>query len=185
MAVLPLIETERLRLRPFTADDADTVQRLAADAEVAAGTARIPHPYPEGAAAAWIATHAEDLAAGRAASWAITVAGGGDLVGSGGLTLEEAPARAYLGYWIGRPYWGRGYATEAAAAVVAHGFEALGLAKVTAHHFLENPASGRVLEKIGLRRGDTIEVELPIRGGRKAIVLYELAREEHATARRA
>ena len=68
-----------------------------------------------------------------------------------GLELEPENERAELGYWIGKPYWNRGYATEAAKAVVAYSFEVLKLNRIYAYHFTRNPASGRVLEKIGMR----------------------------------
>ena len=60
--------------------------------------------------------------------------------------------RAELGYWIGKPYWGQGYCTEAARATLDFGFEQLGLNRIFAHHFARNPASGRVMQKIGMTR---------------------------------
>ena len=68
-----------------------------------------------------------------------------------GLELVLAHARGTLGYWVGVPYWGRGYATEAAEAVLAHAFGALGLHRVQATHLTRNPASCRVMEKLGMR----------------------------------
>jgi RimJ/RimL family protein N-acetyltransferase len=87
--------------------------------------------------------------------FAITLRESGELVGAIGIDVEERHARAELGYWIGVPYWGRGYATEAATAVVAHAFDDLGLNRVYAYHFTTNPASGRVLQKIGMRHEGT------------------------------
>ena len=72
------------------------------------------------------------------------------LVGAISLRLELGHERAELGYWIGVPYWGRGYATEAAGAMVGYGFNELGLNRIHARHLARNPASGRVLEKAGL-----------------------------------
>ena len=74
------------------------------------------------------------------------------MLGSIGLTLTPAHAKADLGYWVGLPYWNQGYATEAAQAVVDYGFRTLGLNRVSAHHMAINPASGRVMEKIGMTR---------------------------------
>jgi RimJ/RimL family protein N-acetyltransferase len=87
--------------------------------------------------------------------FAVTLRDGGELIGAIGLDLERAHARAELGYWIGVPYWGRGYATEAAAALVAHAFDVRGLNRVYAFHFTNNPGSGRVLQKIGMRHEGT------------------------------
>ena len=124
------------------------MQRLAGAREVAATTLAIPHPYPDGAAEEWISGHE-----GRDdATFAIERREDGALVGAIGLRMERAHDRAELGYWIGVPYWGHGYATEAARAVVRYGFETEGLNRIFAFHFVSNPASGRVLEKIGMRK---------------------------------
>lgn len=148
----PTLHTTRLRLRPLAIEDAPAVQRLAGDFAVADTTLRIPHPYEDGMAEAWIASLAEEYAAGRQVVFAITVLATAELVGAVGLALQAEHGRAELGYWIGQPYWGRGYATEAAGAVIAWGFRALGLHRIFARHFARNPASGRVLEKVGMRR---------------------------------
>lgn len=149
MPVLPTITTQRLTLRPFSPTDAARVQELAGDREVADPTANIPHPYPDGMAEAWIATHAPEYQLGTHLTLAITE--GGPILGAITLRLESHQFRAELGYWVGRPYWGRGYATEAAAALVEYGFRQLGLRRIYANHFARNPASGRVMEKIGMR----------------------------------
>ena len=168
----PTLSTRRLLLRPFTLDDAREVQRLAGAREVADTTLTIPHPYPDGAAEAWIATHAADWEARRMLHFAITPADVGEgvergVVGAISLAFASGHPRAELGYWIGVPYWGRGIATEAARAVVRHGFEQLGLERIFALHFVRNAASGRVLVKAGMqlegrlrrhvRKGDAFE----------------------------
>lgn len=148
----PVIETPRLRLRAFVPADARDVQRFASAREIADTTAAIPHPYPEGAAEAWILTHAVHWATRQQLVLAITLKPEGGLLGAVGLTFAEEHERAELGYWLGVPYWNRGFATEAATALVDYGFRVLGLQRVQAHHFARNPASGRVLLKSGLRR---------------------------------
>ena len=136
-------------LRPFALDDAPRAQLLAGARAVAEMTALIPHPYPDGVAEAWITAQAGDRAAGREYTYAITLATDGLLVGAIG--LRPAPdEREHFGYWIGAPYWGRGYATAAARAVIALAFSLLDLELLTASHLVRNPASGRVLEKCGL-----------------------------------
>ncbi len=147
---MPVLVTERLRLRPFTLLDAPELQRLAGAPEVAAGTLRIPHPYPDGLAEAWVLSHPGGYARGEELTLAITRLEDGVLLGAIGLAISGDDARAELGYWIGVPYWGRGYATEAATALLAHGFRALRLARIHACHFAGNDASGRVLQKIGM-----------------------------------
>src|SRR5581483_4261772 len=128
------MKTERLILRPFTLDDAPDVQRLAGVREVALNTLHIPHPYPDGAAEAWIAKHGE----GPEIVFAIDA--NGQLAGAIGLVVDRPHDRAELGYWIGVPFWGRGYATEAARAMLRLGFEENGLHKIFAHVFTRNPA---------------------------------------------
>lgn len=152
MSHFPTLTTARLLLRPFVASDAPAVERLAGAWEVADTTLRIPHPYPAGSAAAWIAEHETAWNAGQRLPLAVARAEAPDeLVGSIALAIDAEHSRGELGYWIGVPFWGHGYATEAARAVVSFAFTSLGLNRVQARHFLRNPASGRVLEKIGMR----------------------------------
>jgi ribosomal-protein-alanine N-acetyltransferase len=151
----PTIETERLVLRPFRLTDAPEVQRLCGAREIAAGTLAIPHPYPDGAAAVWIAGHDAAYERGEAVDFAIEARVEGALVGAIGLGFESEHHRAELGYWIGISYWRRGYATEAASAVLEYAFEERGLNRVYASHWTNNPASGHVLEKIGMKHEGT------------------------------
>jgi RimJ/RimL family protein N-acetyltransferase len=148
---LPTLRTERLVLRPFDATDAAAIQRLAGDCQVASTTLTIPHPYEDGMAEAWIEPHAANWAEKKALTLAVSTTADG-LVGAVGLRLRFEHLRAELGYWIGVPFWNPGYATEAASAIIEFGFSALGLNRIEAHHFTRNPASGRVLEKLGMTR---------------------------------
>lgn len=137
-------------LRPFEMRDAPRVQLLAGEREVAETTALIPHPYPDGAAEAWIAMQARERAAGREFTYAVTSSEDGIVVGA--VDLRPAPGeRESLGYWIGRAYWGRGYATAATRAIIALAFGLLDLDVLTASHLARNAASGRVMEKCGMR----------------------------------
>ncbi len=149
MKDFPRLVTARLMLRAFVPADAAEVQRLAGDPAVAEGTL-LPHPYADGIAESWISGRAAAHDRGEETDFAIERAYDGALIGAIGLAFEPQLACARLGYWLGRPYWGLGYATEAAAAVVAHGFETLGLERIWAPRFRDNAASGRVLEKVGL-----------------------------------
>jgi ribosomal-protein-alanine N-acetyltransferase len=146
-----VIECERLRLRPFTLADAPEVARLAGDRLIAETTLTIPHPYPPGAAEAWIGRHHEEAEQGNALNLALEGRDDGAVLGAIGLRLEPEHGRAEIGYWIGVPYWRNGYATEATRALIAYAFDELGLNRVYAYHFIGNPASGRVLEKAGMR----------------------------------
>lgn len=146
----PTLETPRLFLRPFTLADAPTVRELAGDRDIASTTLNIPHPYEAGMAEAWIASHEEQFERGVLAAYAITRRDDGALVGAVGLAIQPSHARAELGYWVGKPYWGLGYCTEAARALLAYAFGPLRLNRVHACHFTRNPASGRVMRKLGM-----------------------------------
>jgi RimJ/RimL family protein N-acetyltransferase len=144
------LTTSRLVLRPFALTDAPAVQRLAGAREIADTTLLIPHPYPDGAAEQFIAgTHAE-REKGENYVFAITLRASGELCGSMGLKVTKQHERAELGYWIGVPFWKHGYCTEAGRVVVRFAFEELQLNSVNAHHFVRNPVSGRVLQKLGM-----------------------------------
>jgi ribosomal-protein-alanine N-acetyltransferase len=147
----PVLPTERLTLRPFIPDDAFDIERLAGMREIAATTLTIPHPYPHGAAAAWILTHAPAWEAGTAATFAIVEREGGRLVGVTSLTIKSEHRRAELGYWIALDRWNHGYATESNQRLIDFGFEVLGLHRIEARHFIRNPASGRVMVKLGMQ----------------------------------
>ena len=145
-----MLSTERLLLRPFRLADAPHIQRLAGAREVALNTLHIPHPYPDGAAEQWIAKHAS----GDELTFAIEH--DDVLVGAIGLIPDRAHQRAELGYWIGMPYWGRGFATEAVQAIVDYGSRAQALRRVHAQVFTRNPASARVLRKAGFEHEGTL-----------------------------
>lgn len=147
----PILRTDRLRLRPFTMADAPEVQRLAGERQIGDTTGRIPHPYEDGMGEQWIATHRPRYQNGVAVTYAIERRSDGRLIGAVGLEIDAHDAKAELGYWTGKPYWNRGYCTEAAKEVLRFGFGVLGLNRIEARHFTRNPASGRVLQKIGMR----------------------------------
>jgi RimJ/RimL family protein N-acetyltransferase len=150
VAFTPL-QTERLTLRAYALSDIPALVPLAGTREVAATTLRIPHPYSESDARDFMLTTQEGHLRGTGLHLAIVLRENGSLLGGVGLRIESEHGRAELGYWIGLPYWRNGYATEAARAVVNYGFAALGLHRIFACHFANNPASARVLRKIGMR----------------------------------
>ncbi len=150
-----MITTQRLLLRAYTLADASALHHLVSAREVALNTLRIPHPYPQGEAERWIASHDEIRKQGDY-PFAVVLRDSEELVGTVGLHIKEEHDHAEIGYWIGVPYWGRGYATEAAAALLRYGFENFPIHRVWAMHFSRNPASGRVLQKIGMRHEGTL-----------------------------
>jgi len=152
-AAQPSLETARLILRPFSLDDAPTVVRQAGRREIADTTIAIPHPYPEAQARDWISRQSATWREGREIVFAIVLRSERRLIGAIGLReINSEHRQAELGFWIGVDWWGRGYATESARAVLGFGFQSLRLNRIYAHHMVRNPASGRVLEKIGMKK---------------------------------
>jgi len=147
----PTLHTSRLLLRPFHLEDAPEVQHLAGAFEIARVTLNVPHPYEDGMAQAWIESHASEFEKGLVAYFALVEATSNALIGSMHLRINRAHAHAELGYWLGVPFWNRGYATEAARTLLHYGFESLELQRIQASHLGCNPASGRVMQKIGMQ----------------------------------
>ena len=192
MSQQPTLYTPRLCLRPFTMADAKRVQELAGDRRVAATTARIPHPYPDGRAEAWIEGLQATALEGKDFHFAVTLAGTrtpgreldptdtGHLIGAVGLhaSADPAHARAVLGYWIGVPYWNKGFATEAANALLGFGFTRRGLNRIVAEHYANNPASGRVMEKLGMTREGLLRQHCAKWNQYLDVVVYGILHEE-------
>jgi RimJ/RimL family protein N-acetyltransferase len=142
----PVLETERLVLRAPRLEDAKTIVSLIDDRRIAENTACIPHPYSLADAHAFLAQ------ANRAPdepSFLIALADG-TVIGGCGIGVARGPAPE-LGYWISVPYWGRGYATEAARALIDHALCDLGCEQLCGRARVSNPASRRVLEKCGFQ----------------------------------
>jgi ribosomal-protein-alanine N-acetyltransferase len=144
---MTILKTKRLILRRLTEADIPELVPLIGAREVAATTLRIPHPYEEKHAREFLASVAKE----NELRLAIMLQKDGKLCGGIGLHPEMEHNRAELGYWIGVPYWGNGYATEAARAVVRYGFEQLKMNRIFASHFKGNLASQNVLRKIGMK----------------------------------
>jgi ribosomal-protein-alanine N-acetyltransferase len=144
------LRTKRLLFRPYTESDIPNLARLLGAKEIAATTLRIVHPYTERDARTFI----ESLQS-PASKFGMFDTASGEHVGGIGLNVEEAHRRAELGYWVGVPYWGRGYATEGAREMLRHGFEDLKLNRIYAGVFEGNPASEQVLRKIGMKHEGT------------------------------
>ena len=153
MKTAPILHTERLILRSFTLEDAGDIQRFVSDPDVVSTTYDgMERPCEDETAEEWIQWCHKESEKGEIAYFAITLRVEGRLIGMVGLSFRiQLPYNdASLGYWIGKPYWNCGYATEAAKAMVEYGFCERNLDLIYADHFKRNPASGRVLEKIGM-----------------------------------
>jgi RimJ/RimL family protein N-acetyltransferase len=138
--------TERLHLRRPIEADASAIIAVAGDWEVARRLGRVPHPYTLEDFRVFI-----ERVVPSEPTWAIVVRRSDELVGVIGLAPQGECRSAELGYYVGRPHWGQGLATEAAQAIVRFGLETMGYAKLTSRYHADNPASGRVLEKLGFK----------------------------------
>ncbi len=174
----PVLETERLILRPFNLDDAPDVQKMAGVFEVADTTLNIPHPYGEGEAERWIKTHRISFERSQSATYAITKRDDGTLVGAIGLTMDAKHERAEMGYWIGKPFWNNGYATEAARAMIKFGFHDLGLNRIFAHYLTRNKASGKVMEKAGMKYEGHLRQHVVNWGKFEDLIMFGVLKED-------
>jgi ribosomal-protein-alanine N-acetyltransferase len=174
----PTLETVRLLLRPFSQEDGTRVMHLAGEREIAMNTGTIPHPYEEGMAEEWISTHQELFIKREAAIFAICLRETEELIGAIGIEVNRDHDCGELGYWIGKPFWNQGYCTEAARVAVEYAFDALELNRIGAIHFTRNPASGQVMQKIGMRYEGERRQAMKRWGEYVDIACYGLLREE-------
>ncbi|MGQ0672685.1 MAG: GNAT family N-acetyltransferase [Hyphomicrobium sp.] len=162
------MQSTRLTYRPLDYSDAARIAELAGDWDVARMTARIPHPYSLVQAHHWIGS----LEPGE---FVRIVEFGGRLIGAVGYV--PSPDRSVeIGYWIGRPWWGQGFATEAAEALIAHCFAAGEIPRLTCCHFIDNPASERIIRKLGFRLTGTCSAWCEARGEQVATLRYQRRR---------
>ena len=159
-------------LVPIAPRHARAVQRLVTSDRSIIEQTRLPDPYPDDGAAQWI-EYAQPRHE-QGAEYTFAVEHDGEVVGACGLIVSDDRREAELGYWIGRPYWGRGCATQAARAAVAFAFESANVDRVVALPLAGNAPSRCVLEKAGLRLIGLRSAEAPWAGQEQAV--YEAVR---------
>ena len=160
------LETRRLWLRWPRHADCEAIVRLAGEKAVAEMTAAIPHPYPPDDATIFVFESRKANALGRGLRMAIAPRKKPQqLIGMIGIEPSPEDGRPHLGYWLGRPHWGKGYATEAARALVDAWFAYTEADELTSAARTVNPASRRVLEKCGFRPTGAGLMAFPARGG--------------------
>ncbi|RAV09195.1 GNAT family N-acetyltransferase [Paenibacillus contaminans] len=172
-------ETQRLFLRFFELSDAKVVQELAGNEEVARTTLSIPYPYPDGAAEKWIETVRQSSEKGDSYAFAIIKKDDGALIGNMSMGVSSKHKRAELAYWIGKPFWGQGYATEAARRIVQFGFEDLELNRIFAAAMTKNPGSYKVMTKIGMKEEGTFPQHVLKWGVYEDLVFYGMMQSEY------
>ncbi|WP_310829565.1 GNAT family N-acetyltransferase [Paenibacillus pedocola] len=146
------IHTERLLLRLFIPSDAAAVTALCNNYNIYKNTLYLPYPYALKDALSWIEHHSANFNAGTSYEFAITDKVSGELYGAIALSSNQNFHNGELAYWIGEKFWGNGYATEAARAVLQFAFDEKKYHKVFARYFGSNPASGSVMRKIGMEQ---------------------------------
>lgn len=146
---IPNLHSARLSLRPLDLKDSEIIRHLLADGTVAANGLGIPHPFPEGEERRFI-QKMNDRLKDDVLTWGMVVLDSGELIGMISLSVHPQHNNGELGYWLGKAYWNKGYATEAVKCVIRFGFEQLKLHRIFAESFRENEASRQVMEKAGM-----------------------------------
>jgi RimJ/RimL family protein N-acetyltransferase len=164
--------TDRLTLRRPAATDARAIESLISERDVAQFTSNIPHPYPRGAAAIWLAQLLDSVEI----VWAIERREDEAVIGCIDLRLIREHRTAVPGFWIGKPFWGKGYASEALGAVLAYAFDVRRVARVDVRAMPENAASIRVQEKLGFVLTGRGTDPAPARGGSISVEVRSLSR---------
>lgn len=181
MSATPTLRTRRLTLGAFVPGDAPELQRLAGAREIADTTVSIPHPYELDHALAWIGHQRREEVRGRTTNFAIRLLAGSALIGCAGLRdIDHEHMQAELGFWIGLEWWGKGYAREAAGAVISFGFEQLSLNRIYAHHMARNPAAGKVLLHAGMQREGVMRERVKKWDRYEDVVIYAILREDQS-----
>jgi ribosomal-protein-alanine N-acetyltransferase len=165
---MPKLETERLLLRPLRSTDAEEFARLSGEWAVASMTSDIPYPFSPLQARGWLKPIRGE------ARFAIEQEG--CLIGGVGYYRRPSGA-AELGFWLGRAWWGHGYATEASRAVVRYGLTNPRLPGYSSAHFVDNPASARVLQKLGFQPTGRALIACAARGHDVEVITYWLDRQ--------
>jgi len=176
MNAYPTLDTERLLLRQPVVRDIPTIVQLANEPTVANMTLNIPYPYQESDAVYWLNAANQGFASGLHRVFAIELRQTGQFIGGIGLTIEPRFNRAEAGYWVGKPFWNQGVATEALRAVLAFGFDTLALHKIFATHLVENLASGKVMQRAGMQWEAELHQHVRKNGQYFDLMQYQLTR---------
>ena len=173
------ILTERLSLGTILATDIPAIIKYAGDIKVAEHLLNMPHPYYEKDAIFWLNLAHQGWQDKSKYIFGIRLQETQELIGGVGLHVESRYDRAELGYWIGFPFWGQGYMSEAVGAVLDFGFRAANLHKIFAIHYIENPASGKVMSKNGMIKEGVLKDHIKVKGAYKTIAQYGLTKTDY------
>ena len=181
MKVHPRLATDRLWLRALVSTDAAPFAELAGAREVADTMLSLPHPLSLSMAQSLITANAASFQRGASVHFAIELRDAPGLIGVIELRdFDRDHRQVELGFWIAASCWGSGYATEAALEVVRYGFSRLGVNRIYAHHMLRNPASGAVLQKIGMKQEGVLRERVRKWDVYEDVAIYSLLRADLA-----
>ncbi|PIQ14876.1 MAG: GNAT family N-acetyltransferase [Flavobacteriales bacterium CG18_big_fil_WC_8_21_14_2_50_32_9] len=158
MHPFPIITTKKLILRKIEENDIPTILELMKEKAISEVTLNIPFPYSENDARFWINMARKGFENKNQYIFGIEDTATNNFIGGIDLAIEPNFDRAEVGYWLGKPYWNKGYCSDALATIINFGFEQLNLNKIFGVHIFENPASGKVMQKCGMQKeGELID----------------------------
>lgn len=172
------LETERLILRPYNVTDVPSVQDLADDKAIAE-TTLIPYPYTTEKVEGWINSHFELIKNGDAYPFAVVLKNENQLIGTMTIRIDKLHNKGELAYWIGKSFWGKGFATEASKKILAFGFNKLNLNRIWAPVMKKNIASAKVMQKIGLFYEGTLKEDVLRWGSYEDVDVYGLLKKDY------
>ncbi len=179
MKTFPELHSERLLLSEITSQDIPQIVAHADNPNVAHGTLSIPHPYTHHDAVSFIIKIHQQFHDGLSFTWGIRLKDNPELIGVTGLHLNNTHNHAEIGYWLAEPFWNQGYTTEAIGKLLDYGFSHLNLNKIFAHHFKENPASGKVMTKNGMIKEAELVEHVKKDGKYLTVIQYRLTQSEY------
>lgn len=181
----PELLTNRLLLRKLQVADVSSLVKYANNKAVSGNVLNIPHPYTEDDAICWLNFVREGFKTGERFVFAIVLKESDEFIGAVGLHRNGKHNGAEMGYWLGESFWNKGYATEAARAVLKFGFEELNLHKIYATHFTDNIASGKVMLRNGMIKEGEWKEHYKIGDAYKSVIQYRLLKSEYEEAKAA
>lgn len=175
----PELMTETLRLRKIKISDVPSLLKYCHNKKISEQIINIPYPYREEDAVFRINFVWQGFKNKERYVFAITLKNSDELIGEIGLHMDKSNNSAQFGYWIAEPFWGKGIASEATAAILKFGFMDLHLNKIYATHYPENPASGKVMLKNKMIKEAELKEQYNVEGIYKNVIQYRLTKEEY------
>ncbi|WP_041264791.1 GNAT family N-acetyltransferase [Bernardetia litoralis] len=175
------LETERLILNSLSYKDIPKITAYLQNPKISENVINIPFPYSEKDAIFWINLGNQGRESKEVYNFAIRLKEDEKLnfIGAIGIRLDKKHNKAELGYWLGEPFWGKGFMSEATKRIIKFGFEILELNKINATHFLHNPASGKIMIKNKMIKEAEIKEHFKKGDIYLDIIQYRLTRKEY------